>query len=816
MTSRNEKESFRLYIWPFTLVVVAVLIIASASPVNAAGKGEPGPIYPVEITIHNRIADLKMLTEMGIDIDAVFYNRVRAYVIAEEEEKLKLLGYSVTPIPDEAKIAAEREAASAAPGAKPPQPPSYHTYATLTEELHQIAQDHPGITRLYSIGKSVQNRDLWMMKITKNPDLEEDEPEVRYIAAMHGDEVVGKENCINFINLLTDNYGTDPRITNIVDTMEVWVLPSMNPDGTEMHMRYNANYVDLNRDFPDQFEDPVDSTEGRQPETAAVMNWGYAHSTLLSANFHGGAVVANYPYDGTASHASVYNPTDDDPFFVSISRTYADNNPSMVTSNSDPAFNNGICNGADWYVIYGGLQDWNYVWHGGHEITVEVTQNKWPPADELPAHWNDNKESMLAYIERAHEGIRGIVTDSQTGIPLAATVRVQGVDHDVYADPDVGDYHRLLSPGKYSLEFSATGYISKIVNDIQVVEGGPATRCGVALEPLDVDLQHIGNRVLDTGEGNGNGFLDPGESADLAVTLRNLGMTATSVSGELEPTGWHATVTRTDASYPDLAPGESGESLSPHYGISLSPDVSDGHKVGFAVRWQSTEGRGTTEPFFIPGGTPACTTIASSDIPKAIQDRQTATSLIDFGPDREISEVNVYVDVTHTYISDLTVMLLSPDGTPVVLHDRSGGSSDNIVGWYDSELSSFEPLSRMNGEHSTGTWMLKVNDGVPYNTGTLNGWSIEICGRPFETSTPEMRFSRIWKEPGKTVLTWWPYPDLTSYKVYRSTTLVPRDQFIDVTSEDSDPTDTRFDDSSTASSVYWLVTGVGPNGEGPR
>jgi subtilisin-like proprotein convertase family protein len=812
---------FTQFLFRKYLIITAVLftmLVINAAPfipgAKAAGHGEPGPVYPVEILIYDRLNDLKTLDELGIDIDGVFFNKVRAYIIAEEEEKLKLLGFEVRSIPDEAKIAAQREAASADSGLKPPDPPAYHTYESLTLELHEIADDHPDITELYSIGQSVQGRELWMMKITDNASIEEDEPEVRYIAAMHGDEVVGKENCMELINLLTDEYGIDPRITDMVDTIEIWILPSMNPDGTAMHQRYNANWFDLNRNFPDRIEDPIDTTEGRQPETAAVMEWGFTHSPILSANFHGGALVSNYGYDGNAAHSSVYTPTPDDSHYVSIARTYADNNPSMVLSNSDSSYNNGVCNGADWYVIYGGLQDWNYVWHGDIDLTVEVSNPKWPLADYLPTYWSENQESMLAFFERVHEGVRGIVTDAQTVTPLAATIKVTGIDHEVYADPDVGDYHRMLLPGTYSIEISATGYITRIIQDVVVLPDGPATRLDVALEPLDVDLQHIGHRVLD-GDG-GNGYLDPGEEADLAVTLQDLGEATTSISGHLIPTGWHAVVTRSEAFYPDLAPSESGESFEPHHGISISSSVPDGHKVGFAVSWTSSEGSGITEPFYLPAWTPNCSTVASTDVPQIIMDRRTAESTVDFIPDEDIYEVNVYVDITHTYINDLTVTLVSPSGTPVVLHNRSGGSSDNIVGWYDSELGSAEPLSRMNGEHSTGTWTLKINDGVPYNTGALNNWSLEVCSRPFETSTPEIRFKEVWKEPSKTMLSWWPYPELTSYKVYRSSTLTPRENFIDVTSEDPNPTDTLFEDSSTDSLVYWLVTGIGPNGEGPK
>src|SRR5690606_35916709 len=137
------------------------------------------------------------------------------------------------------------------------------------------------------------------MEITDSPGVAElGEPEFKYVGNMHGDEAVGRELLINFVGLLLDQYGTDARITRLVDTTRIFILPSMNPDGFENARRANNNGVDLNRDFPDQFNDPDPSPIGRQPETQAIMNWGATRYFVLSANFHGGAVVANYPFDG--------------------------------------------------------------------------------------------------------------------------------------------------------------------------------------------------------------------------------------------------------------------------------------------------------------------------------------------------------------------------------------------------------------------------------------------------------------------------------------------------------------------------------------
>ena len=72
------------------------------------------------------------------------------------------------------------------------------------------------------------------------------------------------------------------------------------------------------------------------------------------------------------------------------------------------------------YVIDGGMQDWFFVWGGNRDITLEVGQVKWPPASELPDYWDDNLESMLQYFERSLEGLRGTVTDGETGAALSA------------------------------------------------------------------------------------------------------------------------------------------------------------------------------------------------------------------------------------------------------------------------------------------------------------------------------------------------------------------------------------------------------------
>ena len=103
-----------------------------------------------------------------------------------------------------------------------------------------------------------------------------------------------------------------------------------------------------------------------------------------------------------------------------------------------------------------------------------------------------------------------------------------------------------------------------------------------------------------------------------------------------------------------------------------------------------------------------------------------------------------------------------------------------------------------------------------WEAGSLDGWRLEICGRPVEEATPEMRFREVTQEPQGVLLSWWHYPGLGSYRGYRSTDPSSADAFSDVTGSDPDPTDTRFEDTASDPLVFYLVTGEGPQGEGPK
>ncbi|MCT4641281.1 MAG: M14 family zinc carboxypeptidase [Bacteriovoracaceae bacterium] len=271
----------------------------------------------------------------------------------------------------------------------------YPSFSKIQSDLKQLASNYPKIAKLFSIGKSVQGRDLWVMKISDNVDTDEMEPEFKYISSMHGDEITGRELTQFLIRDILESYGKDEKITALVNNTEIYIMVSMNPDGSELRQRANANDYDLNRNFPNWTAGEENGTRGRQPETIAVMNFQKKRNFSLSANFHGGAVCVNYPWDSSYKR----HPYND--LLIKLSLVYADLNPQMRNSTE---FDRGITNGADWYVLKGGMQDWSYIWHNDMQVTVELSDRKWPRYSKIPGFYKKNKASMLAYMEKIHAG----------------------------------------------------------------------------------------------------------------------------------------------------------------------------------------------------------------------------------------------------------------------------------------------------------------------------------------------------------------------------------------------------------------------------
>ncbi|KAJ9675512.1 hypothetical protein PVL29_024439 [Vitis rotundifolia] len=336
----------------------------------------------------------------------------------------------------------------------------YMTNSDLEKAVKEFGRRCSNISRIYSIGKSVKGVPLWVMEISDKPGEEEAEPAFKFIGNVHGDEPVGRELLLLLANWLCDNHMKDPLATLIIENVHLHILPSMNPDGFSLRRRGNANNIDLNRDFPDQFFPLNDDVDGRQPETKAIMRWLKEIHFTASASLHGGALVANYPWDGTQDGRKNYYACPDDETFQFMASVYSRSHHNMSLSKE---FEGGITNGAFWYPIYGGMQDWNYIHGGCFELTLEISDNKWPNAIELPTIWEYNKMSMLNLVASlVKTGVHGRIFSSDRGRPLPGHITIKGINYTVKAGRTFADYHRPLAPGeKYEVVATMPGYKSK-------------------------------------------------------------------------------------------------------------------------------------------------------------------------------------------------------------------------------------------------------------------------------------------------------------------------------------------------------------------
>ncbi|MBA2404430.1 MAG: DUF2817 domain-containing protein [Bdellovibrionales bacterium] len=315
----------------------------------------------------------------------------------------------------------------------------YPTHAQITAKLQAAAAKNPSIMKLFSIGKSVKGKDLWVMKISDNVNVDEVEPEFKYISSMHGDEITGREMTVSLIEEMVAKYGSDAEITELINNTEIYIMPSMNPDGSERKQRGNANGVDLNRNFPD-LNNP-NSAAGREIENQHVMKFQTERKFSLSANFHGGTIVANYPWD------SKYDRHPLDGLVKEFSLAYADLNPEMRSSTEFPQ---GITNGADWYVVKGGMQDWSCFFYNDLQITLEVSHAKYPNYKDIPGFYKSNRDSMVNYMKQIHRGAGFKMNRAN----ISGTVAVKQISPEV---KDLGSYafsrsefYKVLPEGQYS------------------------------------------------------------------------------------------------------------------------------------------------------------------------------------------------------------------------------------------------------------------------------------------------------------------------------------------------------------------------------
>ncbi len=305
----------------------------------------------------------------------------------------------------------------------------YRTFDEIVDELIELHDQYPDqISDLISIGRTIEDRDIWAVKISDNPEDDEDEPEVLLTGLIHAREVMTAEILFTLMHTLLEGYGEDEYLTELVDEREIWIIPCHNPDGYvfneeedpdgggmwRKNRRDNEDGefgVDLNRNWGYQWgRDNIGSSNHSyretyrgpeafsEPETQAVREFINERHFTSSLYFHSYGNLCLYPWgfeNLQAPHRNV---------FSALGQKLVGDNGYVV--------------GTGWEVLYptnGDSDDWIYGGTDEHELiyafTIEIgtrNDNFWPPLNRVPALLDENLPSCLKLIEYADNPERAI------------------------------------------------------------------------------------------------------------------------------------------------------------------------------------------------------------------------------------------------------------------------------------------------------------------------------------------------------------------------------------------------------------------------
>ena len=349
---------------------------------------------------------------------------------------------------------------------------TYPQYVSMMESFPSKAISGRTCT-LFDLGQLSTSAHRHLLGVRINNGSPEGKPKFLYTSTMHGDEITGMILMLRLINeLCTSN---DSQIVELVNNLDIYIMPLTNPDGTykggnntvNSAQRYNGNNVDLNRNYKDYYKGAHPDGNSYEDETVWTMAMGDENLFTMSANYHGGAEVMNYPWD------AVYDDHADKNWYEYVCTQYVQIARQTYSSYMSDTYSDGVTSGAAWYVITGSRQDYMNAYAQCREVTVECSTTKTPSASSLPSYWNYNRNSMLAFMEQCLQGVHGFVYDAVTGASLEG-VKVTVENHDsetsFVTSHSIGDFHRPIKGGTYNFTFTKQGYYPQSVQ-VTVADG---------------------------------------------------------------------------------------------------------------------------------------------------------------------------------------------------------------------------------------------------------------------------------------------------------------------------------------------------------
>ncbi|GGM37520.1 carboxypeptidase T [Longimycelium tulufanense] len=412
------------------LALLAPLHVAGAEPRQAADP--PRTVWsgttagePAVYTVHGTPTpwDRTAVARTGVDVLGVGGDRMTVIATPGQVAAVRALGHRVEFVES---LPSEGGPTGPTTFDFPPQDANYHNYSEMTAALRKAASDHPAIARLSSIGKSYQGRDLWMLKISDNAAADENEPEVLFTCNQHAREHLTVEMCLRIVQRFTEGYGEDANITQFVNSREIYVIPSVNPDGSEYDIetgryrgwrknRQPTNGTDPNRNWGYKWgccggssgnpnsETYRGTAPFSAPETARVRDFvnsrvvGGKQQITAHIDFHTYSELVLWPWGYTYNDTGPGLNADEARTFQTLGRQMARTNGYTPEQSSDLYITDGSVN--DW--MWGEHKIWSYTFEM-YPRSGSGLSGFYPPDEVIPRETARNDRAvdlLLSYAD---------------------------------------------------------------------------------------------------------------------------------------------------------------------------------------------------------------------------------------------------------------------------------------------------------------------------------------------------------------------------------------------------------------------------------
>ena len=416
-----------------TTVLVAALTagvaLAASAPVSARPAAPSAPradaTASYEIPDVRSAAQRNAIASTGASIEDLEHSVVTLTATAREVRALRGLGFTVNPATEHG----HGEEGGVSTLDFPSRDAAYLNYAELQALINQVVSQNPTIASKRVIGRSYQGRDIVAVKISDNVGTDENEPEVLYDAQHHAREHITTEMAAYLLRMYTSGYAGDTRVRNIVNSRELWIIPQVNPDGSEYDIatgsyrswRKNrqpntgstAVGTDLNRNYGYRWgccggssgSTSSDTYRGTAPfsapESSVVRDFvqsriiGGVQQLKASMDFHSYSELVLWPFGHTSADTTTGMSADQNATFRTLGQQMA------ATNNYTPQ------QSSDLYVTDGDLLDWLWGTHKIFAYTFEMYPRSssgggfYPPASVITRETTRNREAALMLAEAA-------------------------------------------------------------------------------------------------------------------------------------------------------------------------------------------------------------------------------------------------------------------------------------------------------------------------------------------------------------------------------------------------------------------------------